>query len=263
MLLSFEMPPKSRAKRLYAERAQIAREGKRKAKQDVNESEEPSVVSETSDETPSTSSTIPESSSQSATAVELPQQGDDQSDFTYDPDFDSCGGSTGTLGQFAEDWLLSLDRDNIISLSLFLTYNLVSLMNFTNAAEYVGIMVNKSERTVRQWHSDFREYGCVLDSKQGTYQRTGILWSNERLNRKVTEFFRQNASVKGKPNLTKHTLCQWINDELLPNEMLEPGFPRHISVETARKWLHELDFEVLSADKGMFFDGHEREDVVN
>ena len=41
--------------------------------------------------------------------------------------------------------------------------------------------------------------------------------------------------------------------------MLEPGFPRHISVETARKWLHELGFEVLSA---MFFDGHEREDVV-
>ena len=29
-----------------------------------------------------------------------------------------------------------------------------------------------------------------------------------------------------------------------------------------RKWLHELGFEVLSADKGMFFDSHEREDVV-
>ena len=52
------------------------------------------------------------------------------------------------------------------------------------------------------------------------------------------------------------------NEELLPNEILEPGFPRYISVETARKWLHEMGFEVLAADKGMFFDGHEREDVV-
>ena len=78
----------------------------------------------------------------------------------------------------------------------------------------------------------------------------------------VTEYVRQNASVKGRPNLTKHSLCHWINDELLPNENLEPGFPRHISVETARKWLHVLGFEVLSADKGMFFDGHERGDVM-
>jgi hypothetical protein len=64
----------------------------------------------------------------------------------------TCGGSAGTLGRFAEDWLLSLDRDNVVSLSLFLTYNLVGLMNFTltNAADYVGIMLNKSERTVRQ-----------------------------------------------------------------------------------------------------------------
>ena len=56
-----------------------------------------------------------------------------------------------------------------------------------------------------------------------------------------------------------HYLCCWINEELLPNEIIEPG---HVSVETARKCVHELGFEVLSADRGMFFDGHERDDVV-
>ena len=45
------------------------------------------------------------------------------------------------------------------------------------------------------------------------------------------------------------------------NETLEPGCPRNISVETARHWLHELGFKVLSAKKG-FVDGHERADVV-
>ena len=49
---------------------------------------------------------------------------------------------------------------------------------------------------------------------------------------------------------------------LLPNETLEPGFPQKISVETARKWMHELGFEVVTKKKGTFVDGHEKEDVV-
>ena len=51
--------------------------------------------------------------------------------------------------------------------------------------------------------------------------------------------------------------------KLLPNETLEPGFPRKISVETACKWMHEMGFEVLMAKKGSFVDGHERDDVVD
>lgn len=50
--------------------------------------------------------------------------------------------------------------------------------------------------------------------------------------------------------------------KLLANCLLEPGFPRNVSVETARKYLHHLGFEVLSASKGMYFDGHEHADVV-
>ena len=53
-----------------------------------------------------------------------------------------------------------------------------------------------------------------------------------------------------------------MNEELLVNETLEPSFPRKISVETARHWLHELGFEVLAAKKGCYVDGHERDDVV-
>lgn len=55
--------------------------------------------------------------------------------------------------------------------------------------------------------------------------------------------------------------CQWVNDELLPNTTLEPGFPRKIGFETARKWMHELGFAVVSK-KGTYVDGHERDDVV-
>ena len=53
-----------------------------------------------------------------------------------------------------------------------------------------------------------------------------------------------------------------MNKFLLPNSTLEPGYPRTVSVETARKWLHHLGFKVISAKKGIFYDGHEREDVI-
>ena len=103
----------------------------------------------------------------------------------------------------------------------------------------------------------------IYESKQGYYQRTGILWSSEDLNRKVSKYnVRENSCVMGQPNLTVSSFCVWVNEDLLPNSFLEHGFPRNISVETARKWLHHLGFEVLSAGKGMYFDGHEREDVV-
>ena len=37
--------------------------------------------------------------------------------------------------------------------------------------------------------------------------------------------------MKGASNLTSLSFCQWVNEDLLPNEVLEPGFPRRISVE--------------------------------
>ncbi len=82
------------------------------------------------------------------------------------------------------------------------------------------------------------------------------------LNKKASRFIWENANVKGQLNLTIAKFCEWVNEDLLPNETLEPGFPRKISVETARKWMHELGFEVVAKKKGTFVDGHERDDVV-
>lgn len=77
--------------------------------------------------------------------------------------------------------------------------------------------------------------------------------------KKATEYVRSNNNVKGKPNLTVASFCEWLNNDLLPNVTLEPGFPRKLSLETARKWLHELGFSVVTST---FVDGHERENVV-
>ncbi len=62
--------------------------------------------------------------------------------------------------------------------------------------------------------------------------------------------------------MTAASFCSWVNGTLLPHSTLEPGYPRIISVESARKWLHELGFFIVDKKKDVYYDGHEREDVI-
>lgn len=71
-----------------------------------------------------------------------------------------------------------------------------------------------------------------------------------------------NACVKGKKNFTSVLFCEWVNNLLLQNSVLEPRYPRKISVSTAQRWLHNLGFQVIKKKKGTYIDGHKRSDVV-
>ena len=54
----------------------------------------------------------------------------------------------------------------------------------TKAAMPIGEVVGVSNRTVREWRSQFViNEGCFVDSEQGRYQRYGVLWHNEELNK--------------------------------------------------------------------------------
>jgi len=127
----------------------------------------------------------------------------------------------------------------------------------------IGDLINKSDRTVREWRATFLyNDGCFPDSLQGKYQRKGVVWQNEELNMDVRQYIRENANVKGQPNMSTASFCQWVNNELFPNHVLEPGYPHKINIDTARRLLHHLEFRVLDRKKGVYIDGHEREDVV-
>ena len=99
----------------------------------------------------------------------------------------------------------------------------------------------------------------IMGSSQ-TLSRT--IMSNEEMCERARVYIRENAAPQGRPNLTAAAFCQWVNNDLLPNSTLDPGFPRRVSVETARKWLHNMGFDVLHTSKGVFIDGHKRPDVV-
>ena len=253
------MAPKSKRKRQSAAAAAIGRESIKKLKNSSGES-----LPTTTDSTVSTSEP----------AVTDSQPTTDPSDSTSGPsntgvdmrDDDSQPRTQQEImEEFAEEWLMSLDHDDKKSLSMFLCFNLGRQfsMKDTEAAVLVAQMVGKSDRTIRQWRSDLvGNDGEMPESQQGKYQREGVLWHNEELNKVAREYVHNNSSIKGKPNMTVQYFCKWVNKSLLPNLTLEPGFPRKVSMATARRWLHQMGFEVITPRKGIFIDGHERDDVV-
>ena len=57
-----------------------------------------------------------------------------------------------------------------------------------DAAELAGMMIGRSDRTIRDWKSHFfANDGAMPESKQGKYQRSGVVWKNEKLNVKTTK----------------------------------------------------------------------------
>ena len=259
------MPPKTARKRQLELSLEKAREDKRRRES----GEGTSNAAETEVRTGCISANVEEGASSDFTELlTMSEEALDTDDEDIDPSFDldsSMKADTDhTMEQFCEGWVSHLDRDDRVSLGLFLCFQLTKQLGLseTKAAELAAEMVGKFDKTVREWRTQFFENsGEIPESTHGKYQRSDVLWTSEDLNKKATTFIRENANIKGQPNLTIHKSCEWVNDDLLPNETLEPGFPRKIAVETARKWMHVLGFEVVAKKKGTFVDGHECEDV--
>ena len=122
---------------------------------------------------------------------------------------------------FCEEWVSHLGKEDCVSLGVFLCFQLAKhlALGETKAAELAGVTIGKSDKTVSGGKISLR---IMVQTQQGRYERSGIVSSNEEL---ATVFIRERANVKGKPNLTIEMFCQWVNDDLLVNTTLEPGFP--------------------------------------
>ena len=62
----------------------------------------------------------------------------------------------------------------------------------------------------------------------------------------------KHACRKGAPNLTSQMFAKWIETE----------YNIKIHERTARKWLTKLGFSQIHHQKGVYFDGYDRDDVV-
>ena len=123
-----------------------------------------------------------------------------------------------------------------MSLSIFFHSFLSECLHYSkgDCAKMISELLGYSDRTIREWRTGFIENDFSFpDSAQGSYQRSDVLWQHEELNKKAREFVKANASIKRKKNLTAAAFCHWINEVLLHNSVLDPGFPRRVSLTTA------------------------------
>ena len=88
------------------------------------------------------------------------------------------------------------------------------------------------------------------------------VYHDEDLNQKAREWVQEHDFKKGEPTMTAGAFCEYANNHLLPSSHLPPFFPRSISMRTAVRWLHHLGFKPRDHKKGVYIDGHEREDVI-
>ena len=78
------------------------------------------------------------------------------------------------------------------------------------------------------------------------------LFHDETFQLEARQFVRKNSCIKGQPNLTRAMFSQWVNEK----------YGTEISDETARSWLAKLGFKRIHHQKSVYFDGHDRDDVV-
>ena len=140
------MPPKSKRRKNLEEAARRARQAK-----------EPKL----DQQQPADNPTVPVnavSTELSANSLKQPTIQISDSDESYNPEKELISDPMLQLETFAENWVLLLDRENRISLALFQTFHFEKLFKFTQTSS-ASIMLCKSERTIRQWISEFVEAG--------------------------------------------------------------------------------------------------------
>ena len=132
------------------------------------------------------------------------------------------------------------------------------------AASHTAGVIGVSAYTERMWGSeyflslvdeapDYIDLDDRLSSNRGKTCKLGnSLLRDEEFRLKAREFIRENACVRGEPNVTCQAFRDWIQTTL----------DVKICRETARSWLHDLGFSQKNHHKEVYFDGHERDDVV-
>lgn len=62
--------------------------------------------------------------------------------------------------------------------------------------------------------------------------------------------------------MTVFAFQQALNSEILPRLNIETNQEARICHQTATRWLHRLSFSLKTSQKGVYIDGHEREDII-
>ena len=137
-----------------------------------------------------------------------------------------------------------------------------------SACEMAGKCTSFTPRVIRQWaQAVYRDFFAEtsnidditddrleseLSSNRGKHPKWISLMHDEDFRLEATQYVRENGYVKGAPNLTLAEFARWVAEK----------WDTQVCEETARLWLHDMGFTYRQFSKGVYFDGHERDDVT-
>ena len=170
-----------------------------------------------------------------------------------------------SLNALVSSWLADLDDYNRRMLSIFLVYQNKSNGIMAASTESAKLTEGNSE-CIRRWVKQAIENG-TCDSSYNHHQletptTPWLLDNEEELQLKARCYIRKNAYVKGKPNMTARSFTEWVNEELLPHLTHKRDPSQVIHEDTERRWICRIGFTFKRHQKGVYFDGHERPDVI-
>ena len=136
------------------------------------------------------------------------------------------------------------------------------------ACDVAAACTTFSARTIRRWATDlFGGYFSFLStiddvtderlelelvSGRGKHPKWESLMADENFRKEAREYVLENGYVKGKPNMTLLEFVSWLKE----HKKVE------VCTSTASLWLHDMGFTHKQFSKGVYFDGHERDDVI-
>lgn len=101
------------------------------------------------------------------------------------------------------------------------------------------------------------QHHCLPSSKQSNHRGQYTLLDNEA----VVHNVRRYLAMQKLGTITSSAMCRHVNEIIAPTlGLTSPN--SHISECTAENWLKKLGYTCKNVQKGVYHDGHERDDVV-
>jgi hypothetical protein len=125
------------------------------------------------------------------------------------------------------------------------------------STEVVKIVYNSNSKSkatrVREMAKYWYNNHMLPISRRGKHQKLSRIIDDEDTAEKCHTWIRANGG-----HTTPHQFKEFVQESLFPGT----GINKTISISTVRRWLNILGYHYQQQKQGIYYDGHEREDVV-
>lgn len=151
------------------------------------------------------------------------------------------------------------DIKKCMALKLYYVLMCNGLNSKESIYEIIDDMFHVSDHALRDYKQEF-EFREMLSKDQRGYNAKSECPMTDK---SFKEEFRNKlcALTQSKQHFTTQTVANWVNSELLPKYDKYKESEKY-AAETIGRWMHNMEWTYGKITKGIYVDGHEREDVV-